>query len=267
MATYAKILKDPSGNQILPYTRAKLVYMDDNTTVQDAVLQPATNAQMGRVLIGNNLGYDGKGTISLSKFGVCNALGYTPISPTDYADNNKYGVVKVGSNILEEDGVISVDDRCIKEALGYTPLAKNVLFDSYSMSERNTTKTIGRLTSGYNLDDYLSNFTFNIYNVDNTLFNFYILAHVKSDIIQNSSSLTFVYFRNSPYTGVASTGGDRWYYPIYYAPSGSGNFNFLGTAFITSYDKGKQFNIQLSKFTTSIGVGHTIMLNIPMRIM
>ena len=121
MATYAKILKDPSGNQILPYTRAKLVYMDDNTTVQDAVLQPATNAQMGRVLIGNNLGYDGKGTISLSKFGVCNALGYTPISPTDYADNNKYGVVKVGSNILEEDGVISVDDRCIKEALGYTP--------------------------------------------------------------------------------------------------------------------------------------------------
>lgn len=119
MATYAKILKDPSGHQILPYTIAKLVYMDDNTTAQNAVLQPATNVQMGRVLIGNNLGYDGKGAISLSKFGVCNALGYTPVKPDDYADNNKYGVVKVGSNILEEDGVISVDDRCIKEALGY----------------------------------------------------------------------------------------------------------------------------------------------------
>ena len=36
MATYAKILKDSSNNQILPYTRSKLVYMEDNNTVEDA---------------------------------------------------------------------------------------------------------------------------------------------------------------------------------------------------------------------------------------
>ena len=135
MATYAKILKDPEGNQILPYTRSKLVYMDDGSTVEDAVTRPATNAQMGRVLIGNNLGYDGNGTISLSKFGVCNALGYTPVKPDDYADNNKYGVVKVGSNILEEDGVISIDDRCIKEALGYTPSNKSYTISSFTADE------------------------------------------------------------------------------------------------------------------------------------
>ena len=78
MATYAKILKDNADNQILPYTRSKLVYMDDGSTVEDVVTRPATNTQMGRVLIGNNLEYDGNGTISLSKSGVCNALGYTP---------------------------------------------------------------------------------------------------------------------------------------------------------------------------------------------
>ena len=78
MATYAKILKDNADNQILPYTRSKLVYMDDGSTVQEAVTRPATNTQMGRVLIGNNLEYNGNGTISLSKSGVCNALGYTP---------------------------------------------------------------------------------------------------------------------------------------------------------------------------------------------
>ncbi len=37
MATYAKILKDSSGNFILPYTRSKLVYMENNATVEDAI--------------------------------------------------------------------------------------------------------------------------------------------------------------------------------------------------------------------------------------
>lgn len=89
MATYAKILKDNAGNQILPYTRSKLVYMDDGSTVQEAVTRPATNTQMGRVLIGNNLEYDGNGTISLSKYGVCNALGYTPFK-SDYTVSTLY---------------------------------------------------------------------------------------------------------------------------------------------------------------------------------
>ena len=163
MATYAKILKDPEGNQILPYTRSKLVYMDDGSTVQDAVTRPATNAQMGRVLIGNNLGYDGNGTISLSKFGVCNALGYTPVKPTDYADNSKYGVVKVGNNILEEDGVISVDDRCIKEALGYTPAVNESLIQENTFAElkNNNGKITGdlaRIDANKQTIDYLSGY-------------------------------------------------------------------------------------------------------------
>ena len=37
MATYAKILNDNSGNQILPYTRAKLVYMESNTTAEEVI--------------------------------------------------------------------------------------------------------------------------------------------------------------------------------------------------------------------------------------
>lgn len=39
MATYAKILKDNSGNSILPYTRSKFVYMDDNSTIEDSIGQ------------------------------------------------------------------------------------------------------------------------------------------------------------------------------------------------------------------------------------
>lgn len=44
MATYAKILKDNSGNSILPYTRSKFVYMDDNTTVEDSIGQVFADA-------------------------------------------------------------------------------------------------------------------------------------------------------------------------------------------------------------------------------
>ena len=32
--TYAKLLKDASGNNVLPYTRSTLVYMDGDSTLQ-----------------------------------------------------------------------------------------------------------------------------------------------------------------------------------------------------------------------------------------
>ena len=32
--TYAKLLKDASGNNVLPYTRSTLVYMEGNSTLQ-----------------------------------------------------------------------------------------------------------------------------------------------------------------------------------------------------------------------------------------
>lgn len=84
MATYAKILKDASGNQILPYTRAKLVYTDGNDTVQNAIatVQTVANAKastsaFGRVQVGSNITVS-NGVISSTKGNVTSALGYTP---------------------------------------------------------------------------------------------------------------------------------------------------------------------------------------------
>ena len=84
MATYAKILKDASGNQILPYTRAKLVYTDGNDTVQNAIaivqtiaIAKASASEFGRVLVGSNITVS-NGVISSTKSNVTSALGYTP---------------------------------------------------------------------------------------------------------------------------------------------------------------------------------------------
>ncbi len=77
MATYAKILKDASSNFILPYTRAKLVYMDDNTTAQAAITTNASTSVFGRVKVGSNISVS-SGTISVAKGNVTSALGYTP---------------------------------------------------------------------------------------------------------------------------------------------------------------------------------------------
>ena len=87
MATYAKILKDNADNQILPYTRSKLVYMDDGSTVEDAInniqsqggytLPTASAYTLGGVKIGNNINIS-NGAISIGNSEVCNALGYTP---------------------------------------------------------------------------------------------------------------------------------------------------------------------------------------------
>lgn len=84
MATYAKILNDSSGNQILPYTRAKLVYTDENDTVQNAIVIAQTTASAK-------------------------------------ASTSTFGRVKVGSNITVSDGVIDLDAANVCEALGFVP--------------------------------------------------------------------------------------------------------------------------------------------------
>ena len=117
MAAYAKVLKDTSGNQILPYTRAKCVYMDDNTTVQDAVtslknntytLPTASSSTLGGVKIGSNIS-NSSGTISLTKSNVINALGYTPTSTT---------VTDIGSNIKCMSWARIYDDMKIVKRIG-----------------------------------------------------------------------------------------------------------------------------------------------------
>ena len=123
MATYAKVLKDTSGNQILPYTRAKLVYMDNNVSVQTAIsniqnqggytLPTASSSTLGGVKIGSNINIS-SGTISV------------PTGSTSTA-----GVLSVGSNISVNNGKISLTKDNITGALGYTP-AKDSNHASYN---------------------------------------------------------------------------------------------------------------------------------------
>ena len=127
MATYAKILKDNAGNQILPYTRSKLVYMNDGSTVEDAInniqnqggytLPAATQYTLGGVKIGNNI-YNDNGTISIRKSQVCNALGYQPLS--------------------HRGGTCPVTSDDIIDALGYTPSNKSYTISSFNADEMST---------------------------------------------------------------------------------------------------------------------------------
>ena len=118
MATYAKILKDTSDNFILPYTRSKLVYMDDNTTVQDAITRNASASVYGRVKVGSNITVS-SGTISVKT-----------------ATTSALGVVKIGSNISVNSGTISLSSTNVTSALGFTPL-KNF----YGTSNSNNSKS------------------------------------------------------------------------------------------------------------------------------
>lgn len=155
MATYAKVLKDTSGNQILPYTRAKLVYMDDNTTVETAIsniqnqggytLPTASSSTLGGVKIGSNISIS-SGTISV-KTATTSALGVVKIGsnisvssgtisvPT--GSTSTAGVLSVGSNISVNNGKISLTKNNITSALGYTPAT-----DSDNVSYNQVAQTI-----------------------------------------------------------------------------------------------------------------------------
>ena len=174
MATYAKVLKDASSNQILPYTRAKLVYMDNNTTVETAInniqnqggytLPIASSDTLGGVKIGSNISISrgtisvatgsaytagvlsvgsnitvSYGQISLTKANVTSALGYTPpTTNTVYtlpaASSSTLGGVKIGSNISVSSGTISLSSSNVTNALGFTPASTSVIKYRYYFS-------------------------------------------------------------------------------------------------------------------------------------
>ena len=167
MATYAKVLKDTSGNQILPYTRAKLVYMDDNSTVETAInniknqggytLPTASSSTLGGVKIGSNISIS-SGTISV-KTATTSALGVVKIGSNisvssgtisvHTGSTSTAGVLSVGSNISVNNGKISLTKDNITGALGYTPandsnkasynqVAQTIYIDS---NNANNTKT------------------------------------------------------------------------------------------------------------------------------
>ena len=130
MATYAKVLKDTSNNQIMPYTRAKLVYMDDNSTVQAAVTTNASTSAFGRVKVGSNISVS-SGTISLTKANVTNALGFNPISST-HADTSTYGIVKTTSSVVYDSSgndIVPTAHSCHE---AYNDLLKLKVFDQYN---------------------------------------------------------------------------------------------------------------------------------------
>lgn len=196
MATYAKILNDTNGNQILPYTRSKLVYMDDGSTVEDAVNRPATNTQMGRVIIGNGLSYDGYGTISLGRIGITSTLGYVPVRPTDYASKNAHGIVQVGSNINVEDGTISINDTNIKEALGYTPSDSYHSISSFlKNSDKDEISTVNykngvSIQHGSSSSKYFSNILHKIYLSKQFILG-YFSGTLSEDLIASSNIIQY----------------------------------------------------------------------------
>ena len=139
MATYAKVLKDTSGNQILPYTRAKLVYMDNNVSVQTAIsniqnqggytLPTASSSTLGGVKIGSNLSIS-SGVLSVNT-----------------GSSNTKGVLSVGSNITVSSGQISLTKNNITSALGYTPPTTDTKYTLPTASS----STLGGVKIGSNI--------------------------------------------------------------------------------------------------------------------
>ena len=87
MATYGKKLLDNNNNVILPKTRSSLVYMDDNSTVEDTinkiisgttVVGKATKLATARNI--GNASFDGSGDITLAQMGI-------PAFPVEYSKN------------------------------------------------------------------------------------------------------------------------------------------------------------------------------------
>ena len=148
MATYAKVLKDTSGNQILPYTRAKLVYMDNNVSVQTAIsniqnqggytLPTASSSTLGGVKIGSNLSIS-SGVLSVNT-----------------GSSNTKGVLSVGSNITVSSGQISLTKNNITSALGYTPPTTDTKYTLPTASS----STLGGVKIGSNIS--ISNGTISV---------------------------------------------------------------------------------------------------------
>lgn len=102
VSTADKALKDASGNVITE------TYLQNTTK--------ATENSLGLVKVGDNVSVDTDGTVSIATAGTYTA----PAQGED--DENIYGVVSVGANITNTNGVISLSGSNVTNALGYTPL-------------------------------------------------------------------------------------------------------------------------------------------------
>lgn len=98
VSTSDKAVKDANGNVITE------TYLQNTTK--------ATDSTLGLVKIGDNVSVDTDGTVSVATAGNYSAE----------SDTGVYGVVSVGTNITNTNGVISLSSSNVTNALGYTPL-------------------------------------------------------------------------------------------------------------------------------------------------
>ena len=98
VSTADKALKDASGNVITE------TYLQNTTK--------ATENSLGLVKVGENVSVDTDGTVSVATAGTYDVQ----------SDTGVFGVVSVGANITNANGVISLSGSNVTAALGYTPL-------------------------------------------------------------------------------------------------------------------------------------------------
>ena len=98
VSTADKALKDASGNVITE------TYLQNTTK--------ATENSLGLVKVGDNVSVDTDGTVSIATAGTYDTQ----------SDTGVFGVVSVGTNITNTNGVISLSGSNVTDALGYTPL-------------------------------------------------------------------------------------------------------------------------------------------------
>ncbi len=115
MATYAKILRDTSENQILPYTRSELVYMKDGRSLQKTYDTKADySGNYGVVTIGENIN-SSNGKIWISQSCVTSALGYTPPKT-----NTTYDIFTGASSSSDgKSGLVPVPKAIATYSTGY----------------------------------------------------------------------------------------------------------------------------------------------------
>ena len=133
MATYGKKLLDGEGNIILPKTRSSLVYMDDNSTVEDTIKKILNGTTVvgkaNKLATARNIGnasFDGSGNITLAQIGAATAAQGTkadnamPKSGGTFTGNAvSYSTNRMGDNVrnigvYDSAGVSAISTNAIR---------------------------------------------------------------------------------------------------------------------------------------------------------
>lgn len=119
MATYAKILKDPSGNQILPYTRDNLVYSGSSPLSNIIKHLYHGNCAIDDWVYSNQSGYqyyinmtfsaDNGGKTNLTKAKIMNPMSIkTGNASTDATIQKNLNIIADGYMECMKDGILTI---------------------------------------------------------------------------------------------------------------------------------------------------------------